>query len=398
MFLKEYLASATLEKSGQILYLLFLLLIPFSIAGSYLFLVPAFLIFLFCRGWRSFDFFQPYFVCFLVFTLFSVASSFFAFKPALSFNDNRELLLFILLPLGSFFLRRQELRERSVKIILVSFALAAFAGIWQAVKWGVTIDNRIKGFTSHWLTYSGLLMLVFVYFGIVLLEKRRTANSLLLTTALIFCASAIFISLTRSVWVAIFCSLMFYLLICRKKFFLIFLLLTGVLLLIAPKNIQKRVISIVNPADPSNSDRLRIYYSGFKIIRDFPLLGVGSDNIPEIIKAKSALYKHPAADHVEMHLHNTYLQLFAERGIFAFCSWMLAMFFLLKKSWLLQKENIYFRALFFTLTAFLIQAFFEYNFGDSEMKFLLFYLIALTFSSQQGVYNEYQQKKIISDC
>ena len=161
------------------------------------------------------------------------------------------------------------------------------------------------------------------------------------------------------------------------------------LALLAPPAVKSRVLSIVDLHDESNRDRIYMAWSGLKIFHDRPWTGVGSHNIEKAIAGNEARYRHPLAKKINPHLHNNFLQILAERGIFALASFVLAcLFIILQMLRQLKKQAGERRAIsaavLFAFVGFLVAGMFEYNFGDSEIKFILFYFLSLPFLTWQG--------------
>jgi len=159
--------------------------------------------------------------------------------------------------------------------------------------------------------------------------------------------------------------------------------------LLAPPAVRSRVLSIVDLQDHSNRDRIYMVYSGCKIFQDRPWTGVGSNNIAKVIAGNESRYRHPLAEKVNPHLHNNFLQILAERGIFALASFILACFFIIwQLARLLKARSGEWRAItagvLFAFVGFLVAGLFEYNFGDSEIKFILFYFLSLPFLNLKG--------------
>jgi O-antigen ligase len=157
-----------------------------------------------------------------------------------------------------------------------------------------------------------------------------------------------------------------------------------ILAFLAPAAVKSRVLSIVDLHDKSNRDRIHMVYSGLRIFQDHPWTGVGSNNIEKVIAGNEKRYRHPLAEKINPHLHNNFLQILAERGIFALASFLLAcLFIILQLLKLLKSRTGDWRAItagaLFVFIGFLVAGLFEYNFGDSEIKFLLFYFISLPF-------------------
>jgi O-antigen ligase len=130
-------------------------------------------------------------------------------------------------------------------------------------------------------------------------------------------------------------------------------------------------------------------YSGLKIFHDYPWTGVGSNNIEKAIAGNQGRYLHKQAEKINPHLHNNFLQILAERGIFALASFLLAcLFIILQLLKLLKSRTGDWRAIsagvLFAFSGFLIAGMFEYNFGDSEIKFILFYFLSLPFLNLTG--------------
>jgi O-antigen ligase len=127
-------------------------------------------------------------------------------------------------------------------------------------------------------------------------------------------------------------------------------------------------------------DRFYMYQTGLNIFKEYPLTGVGADNIEGIYdryKPKEAKLSNP-------HLHNNFVQILAERGVFALISLLLAftsIFVLLIKKIKnsINLEKIIAICVLFVFIGFFTMGLFEYNLGDTEIDFLLFYFLSIPF-------------------
>lgn len=369
-----------------VLLLGFLFLIDVSIAACYILgtlLLAMFLLHL-LRGGKfpvlpSYNyFFAAYIACTLLATVFSL-------DRAASIRDNKELLIFLLLPIYAWLLDSWKRVRLSLMAVLAAAVFSAVAGVFTVWRQGIALNDRLTGFTSHWMTYSGLLMLPFIFFAVRLVlrhdDKRQAAA---LSLALAAMLTAITFSLTRNVWLGIAAALALFLLFFKPRYFLALAPLFLALALLAPPAVKSRVLSIVDLHDESNRDRIYMAWSGLKIFRDRPWTGVGSHNIPKVIAGNEGRYRHPQAKNINLHLHNNFLQILAERGIFALASFVLACLFILLQLLRQLKQQAGERraiaaAVLFAFVGFLVAGMFEYNFGDSEIKFLLFYFLSLPF-------------------
>jgi putative inorganic carbon (HCO3(-)) transporter len=383
-------ASSSTEPAFYLL-LAFLFLIDVSIAACYILgtiLLVLFLLHLLRGGkFPPLPSYNYFFAAFIGFTLLSTV---FSVDRAVSIRDNKDLLIFLLVPLYLWLLDSWRRLRLSLYAILASGVFSALAGIFTIWRKGIVLSDRLTGFTSHWMTYSGLLMFPFIFFSVLLVlrhEKKKEAAALSLSLALMLAAIAF--SLTRNVWLGIAVALALFLIFFKPKYLLVLAPLLLALALLAPPAVRSRVLSIVDLQDRSNRDRIYMVYSGVRIFQDHPWTGVGSNNIEKVITGNEARYRHPRAEQVNMHLHNNFLQILAERGIFALASFALACLFIILQMLARLKvqegeRRAVTAAVLFAFVGFLVAGMFEYNFGDSEIKFMLFYFLTLPFLQLQG--------------
>ncbi|HEX7125569.1 MAG TPA: O-antigen ligase family protein, partial [Thermodesulfobacteriota bacterium] len=86
------------------------------------------------------------------------------------------------------------------------------------------------------------------------------------------------------------------------------------------RDLGARVRSAFDPTAERNLDRLARYRIGLAVIRDHPILGIG----PEGVVANYERYAGLAQTEGPSHLHNTFLQLLAERGPLGLAAWVVA--------------------------------------------------------------------------
>src|SRR5262249_20760885 len=103
---------------------------------------------------------------------------------------------------------------------------------------------------------------------------------------------------------------------------LVLLILGGLLVGVAvagPAAVQDRVRSLADPHDASLRDRVAMWHSGWAMVRDHPVLGVG----PGQVRAWYPFYPRPDAVRTSTgHLHNSAIHLAAERGLPALAVWI----------------------------------------------------------------------------
>jgi O-antigen ligase len=152
--------------------------------------------------------------------------------------------------------------------------------------------------------------------------------------------------------------------------------------------VRARALSIVDPNDATNRDRISMLKSGIAMIRDHPLFGVGPNMVPQEYLAH---YKRSdAVDPVDQpgstraHLHNVPIQLAAERGLPALAIWLWFLVVAMRDLWrLLDREATAALAAgaLAAVVGAVVAGMFEHNFGDSEFLILFLGLISLPFAA-----------------
>ena len=194
------------------------------------------------------------------------------------------------------------------------------------------VGSRITGFTSHWQTFAGDMMLAFLIVAAFLLVVRRR-TPLLELGSLCLLGLALLLGFTRSIWPATAAGLMVLLWHWRPVAVLALPVLAVGVAVLAPEPLHSRIVSLWNPNATldSNEHRAVLRRTGVAMAAGNPLFGVG----PERVLARFEEYYPAAAPHpvpaewYTKHLHTTYIHYAAERGIPA----MLALVAFVLLSW-----------------------------------------------------------------
>ena len=323
----------------------------------------------------------PFFWPLVAYAALTLISAGFSIDPEASFVDSKQLVLLMLVPL-TYDLARGARAHFVVSIILTIGAASAFYGIVQyAVMNFDSLGRRPTGALSHWMTYSGTLMLV---------SCAATARLLYGTSGRLWAAFvmpallvSLTLTLTRGAWVglAVGVAVLFLSKNFRLLALLPLLLVIGILL--APEDVRVRVMSIFNPSDLTSRDRVAMLQAGAAMVKDYPLTGVGPNQI------ERAYPRYRVAEAVKPtnpHLHNVPMQIAAERGLPALAVWLwfvasaaIGLWRLLRKS----RHKSLAAAALGCMAAMLAAGLTEYNFGDSEFLMLLLVIITLPFAANR---------------
>ena len=313
-----------------------------------------------------------------VWTLISAAMS---SEPKLSFIDSKQLLMFLMVPVVARFAVGRRATQ-TIDIIIAIGAAGALVGIVQFAILGYDdLDHRPVGPLGHWMTFSGVLMLVAcTAIARLVFHPAPVAWPMIAVPALLV---ALVVTNTRNAWIGTFLAVSVLLMIRNWKLVFIAPAVAVVALVAAPGQVQDRARSILNPQDLGSRDRIVMWKIGRDMIRDHPVFGLG----PEMIQRKYADYRkaYPeAVNETNFHLHNVPIQIAAERGIPGLILWA---WFVGAAGWALWRQlrariapDIAAAGLA-AVVAMLAAGMFEYNFGDSEFLMLFLGIITLPFAA-----------------
>jgi O-antigen ligase len=373
-------ADEGLERATRLLLLAFVAALQISIAAAQILLALTFVtwVALLVRdrrrpSWPTF--FLPL-VAYAAATLFSSA-----FSPdrVTSFVDDKQLVLFAIVPMVYDVARGRRALTVIDVIITIGAASAAYGIIQYTVLHYDNLGKRPEGALTHYMTYSGILMLVIcAAVSRLVFGTRDRAWPALVLPALIV---ALVLTFTRNAWVGAAFALG---LIFTLKDFRLTALLPVILLaafVLSPEAISARMTSMFSANDPTGRDRLAMIEVGSKMIADHPLTGVGPNMVPRLYPQYRPSY---AVNAVNPHLHDVPLQIAAERGIPALATWLWFLTALVVATVRLFRREahpVLPATALAAIVAMLAAGFFEYNFGDSEFLMMFLVLVTLPFAA-----------------
>jgi O-antigen ligase len=305
----------------------------------------------------------------------TLVSAAFSPDPRTSLIDCKQLTLFLIVPL-TFGLATGERGHTLTTVVLSCAAASAAFGI---IQYGILhydqLGQRPQGTLGHYMTYSGLLMIVIALALSRLLFGKRDRTWAALVLPALGVAVALTFSRNTAVGVCVAAGLLFSL-----KDFRLFALLpivAAIFIAAAPGQIAKRYASMFNLSDPTVRDRVAMLHIGERMIAARPLTGVG----PNMVERLYPQYRGPdAVKPVNPHLHNNPLQIAAERGLPALALWLWFLVALVRELWKRfsdGRQRELGAAALATIAALLAAGFFEYNFGDSEVLMLFLLIVTL---------------------
>ena len=247
------------------------------------------------------------------------------------------------------------------------------------------MGDRITGFFSHWMTFSEVILLVFVVLLSYLMfsESARSRTRVIWVGVLSVLAVALLLAFTRGVWLALVVSVAYLIWHWKRKLLLAAPVLAAVLMLIAPGAAQRRIQSIADPG--ANSARLIMWQTGWQMVQAHPWLGVGPMRVGPRFEEFVPEGTGELPDAYYEHLHNVFIHYAAERGIPAalMILWLLATVIWDHGKALVQlppgRSNRHFilRATVAATIGVLIMGCFDVTLGDSEILAVYLAIVAL---------------------
>ena len=250
--------------------------------------------------------------------------------------------------------------------------------------------TRVRGPFSIYMTFGGVLLIgalfVLAYLANVSWAHVSWPGAWWMVAAGATTIAALAFTYSRNAWLGLLAGLLGLTLTARRLGRTVLVLLAVGLLLaaVAPRTVLERARSTVDFQDKTIRDRVAMWRSGLAMVADHPLLGVG----PGEVRAWYAQYRRPEAVRPSTgHLHNSTVQIAAERGLpaLAVWIWIWVTFFgegvrILHR---LERGPSRARALVCAslvgVAGFLVAGLFEHNFGDGEVVLLVYALMALPF-------------------
>ncbi|HEV3217854.1 MAG TPA: O-antigen ligase family protein [Vicinamibacterales bacterium] len=371
------------QRIGFSTLVLFVAALQFSIAVAQIFLSVALLMWGLRLATRRSRFEAPdFFVPLLAYAGITLVSAAFSSDRLAGFIDSKQLVLFLIVPMVYEFARGVK-APLIVQVIISVGAISAAIGV---IQYGIleynNLGRRAHGSLGHYMTYSGLLMLVTCAAVARILFTRERVWPLLMMPALLVALAATF---SRSAWVGTCAGVTFLLFLKDFRLMAVLPMAAALFLTLGPPRITDRFYSMFDPHDVTRLDRVAMLHVGERMVAAYPLTGVG----PTMVQRRYREFLSPDEDqHVNPHLHNVPVQIAAERGLPALAIWIwfiVALVIGLIRHLREPAENdrrFLAAGALAAIIAMLAAGQFEYNFGDSEFLMLFLVMITLPYAAE----------------
>jgi O-antigen ligase len=241
---------------------------------------------------------------------------------------------------------------------------------------------RSTGFFDGPATFGNYILLVLpVVIGLssyirIGREKRwLQLSGLIILTAIIF-------SYGRAVWMGLIVGLIFMGILGSKRLLLSILagiMICSILILALPSSeFALRVVGTVKSKRPVG-DRTEFWEGSLRILRDYPITGVGWEGFRKVYPR----YRPSEEEKSVSNAHNNFVDVAVDSGLLGLgiFIWLLVTIYKVGFHIFKELEDGYFKGFVWgfmgSLTAFLIAGLSQYNFGDSEVVMLFYFLLGM---------------------
>jgi len=321
--------------------------------------------------------------------------------PMASLKEFRSLGLVVVYYLFAWYARDEKARRILLACLVGSASLAATYGIvqsytgWDFLGHFDPSTGKASGFFSLHLTFGEyLLMTACVALGQAIWAKGPASRPLVRASwlgAALLMAFAVLRTGAKGPFLGLVAGIVVLLALKGKKTVLpglaVLVLLVLVLLTLAggsPLRTARELFGVdaseaAGPA-ASNTQRLFMWWAGWRASAEHLMTGVGLHGVDAVYPA----FRHPLArEPNQWHLHNNFLQLGVETGLFGLAAflWLLGRAF--RSAWVRFRAPLagngqgLAAGVLAALAGFLLSGLTEYNWADSEVLLCLYMLLGL---------------------
>jgi O-antigen ligase len=274
---------------------------------------------------------------------------------------------------------------------------AAFVGAWCVVNTvihkyiGHDVNFRAVSFSGNHMMAGGMLMMGLITAAGIVLFRMKNENGdhvpkILYAGGLLLITLGLLGTFTRSSWIGAAAGVALLVFMVDKKYFFILIIAAVVAagLFWNTSFMQRFKESFDLKQGNSQSERIFMWESGLKMIKDRPIIGIGTGNVDEVYPK----YINPSAVERDAgHLHNDFIQIAVIDGLpgLAAFLWIFVAFWIELYRAIKDTKNAVFRyvvmAALCVNIGFFLNGFFEYNFFSSQVALIFWYLMGLAFAA-----------------
>ncbi len=261
-------------------------------------------------------------------------------------------------------------------------------GFAEWISGSPSLDFRIAGGLSVYMTYAGLLLVFVPLLGARGISGGSRAARAFDVSVALAGALAMALTLTRGAYLGLAVGIVAVLLAGRPRLALVAPFAIALFFVLMPLPVRDRLASATNPRDVTLNDRVAMWKAGRAMVADHPLFGVGPGRVkPLYPQYRVAGFVTPNPGH----LHNNLVMIAAETGIpsaLAYLAFVGAFFAGATRIARRRPRGDPARGVALgaigAMAALFAAGMFEYNFGDVEVLMATLVVATLPFAADRA--------------
>jgi O-antigen ligase len=299
-----------------------------------------------------------------------------------SFIFLKRLLLIPVVYVVALHVRNEKMYRTVMHLVVAGLSLYSLLGLYTFV---TTSSIRLRHIHNS-MTAGGLTMMAVLLCTCLLVHEKNRKRQLLYAAAALVNGIALLLTSTRSAWLGALVGLIIIFLLVDKRYLLSLPVIMAAFYIFTPSGIAYHVRHLFDPLWGTNVERLQMWSTGLKIIRDYPICGIGDVSTQAMFQR----YAPPDFTYLIGHFHNNWVHIGVTLGIvglLAFAYMMSAIFIRLLSTYkafasspgLMRGGTLAGLAIF---CAFHISGLFEWNFGDAEIITMVWFFTGMTMATR----------------
>jgi O-antigen ligase len=322
------------------------------------------------------------------FVLLSIVSCFFSTLPSKSLIQIKGFGTFLLVVFAAALLDDEADVKLAVDVWRTTALYLVLRGFAEWISGSPSLDFRIAGGLSVYMTYAGLLLVFVPLLGARGVSRGSSRARWADVAIALAGAIAMALTLTRGAYLGLAVGVVAVLLAARPRLALAAPFAIALFFVLMPLPVRDRLASATNPRDVTMNDRVAMWKAGRAMVADHPLTGVG----PGRVKGLYPSYRVPGwVTPVPGHLHNNLVMIAAETGIPSLLAYLafVAAFFLgalrvLRRAPRGDPARGVTLGAIGAMAALFAAGMFEYNFGDVEVLMATLVVATLPFATARA--------------
>ncbi len=295
----------------------------------------------------------------------------------------KNLLLILVIYLVGANLKTRKQIQLVIDVMITTAAVMATLGLLTT---DIVGGHRVRALQSTTMTWGALSAVFTLITASLFLFGEKNRKRWLYLSAFIFQFVSMLFSYVRGAWIGFAAGILVLAVVKSKKLFFAGLVLILIAFLLAPPLVKERILSITDLSVNSTQVRFVQWRNAVKIFEDYPIIGVGWIDLGALHRQ----YAPPGADlsyHAYRigHFHNNYIMFLICFGVIGFAAACFMIFRLFQAIVRIYRRippedrqlSAFTVGALASATAFWVNGFFDWTFGDAEPVTLLWLTVGL---------------------